>query len=353
MALSDNNKQKRFKLFDIQRDGKGLSKSAAQNGSGLKRFFVTYKDNLGKMVSLNIFFVLGNFPIFFLVAVLSGLTKLPAIVPSSDLFNNLGGLFITSDVTPYNMTLYALEGLHTEVLVNSTLSYVFYGISALTALSFGLVNVGTAYILRNIAKGEPVFLWNDFLYAVKRNWKQALPFGIIDAGICALLGFNIYLTVLTAGTGFLQSMMFWANIIVVIVYFFMRCYIYVQMVTFKLSVFKILKNSLIFSLLGLKRNLLAFLGCAVLVLLEVAFIFGLGGVLVPLAVALPLALAFSTMAYMKVYCSYFKIKDVMIDPYMEEHPEEFPEETAVETIMRDDVTESERLAEIKRRNGIQ
>jgi hypothetical protein len=42
----------------------------------------------------------------------------------------------------------------------------------------------------------------------------------------------------------------------------------------------------------------------------------------------------------------------MIDPYMEEHPEEFPEEEPVEVIMRDDVSEAERLAEIKRRNGV-
>ena len=351
-ALADKDLKKPLRIFDITRDGRGISKKTALNGSGLKRFFITYKDNFGKLVSTNIFFVLGNFPLFFLVAVLSGLTKAESLIPSSDLFQNLGALFMTNDPTPYSMTLYALEGLHTEVLVNTALSYVFYGISALALFTFGLVNVGTAYILRNIAKGEPVFLWTDFFYAIKRNWKQALPFGMIDAAICALLGFNVYWTIITADGGFLQSMMFWANIVVIIIYFFMRCYIYVQMVTFKLSVYKILKNSLIFSLIGLKRNILALLGSLVLILFEIMFIFSLGGVLVPLAVAMPLAIAFSTMAYMKVYASYFKIKEIMIDPYMEEHPEEFPEEEPVEVIMRDDVSESERLAEIKKKNGI-
>ena len=109
------------------------------------------------------------------------------------------------------------------------------------------------------------------------------------------------------------------------------------MVTFKLSVFKMIKNALIFSILGLKRNIMSLLGCAVLVLLEVMFLFSLGGLLMPLAVGLPLLMMLSTMAYMKVFAAYFKIEEVMIIPYKAEHPDEFPEENDTEQIMRDDV----------------
>ena len=45
------------------------------------------------------------------------------------------------------------------------------------------------------------------------------------------------------------------------------------------------------------------------------------------------------------------LKEYMIDPYLEEHPEDRPEYDD-EPIMKDDVTERERLKEIKRRNGI-
>ena len=125
------------------------------------------------------------------------------------------------------------------------------------------------------------------------------------------------------------------------------------MVTFKLSVFKILKNSLIFSLLGFKRNVLAFLGIIFCIFIVIIFLFGVGGILVPLAIAAPLAMLFATMAFMKVYASYFKIKEIMIDPYLAEHPEEKkPENDDEEIIMRDDVTEKEHLEEIKRRNNI-
>ena len=346
--MKKNKTNKRLQLFDIARDGKGIGKKTVLKESGLQRFFVTYKDNMGKLLSVNILFVLGNFPIFFLVAYLSGYTRAEAFLPSGDLFQNLGGIFMIEPPSPAQMALYALEGLQNQILVNTTLSYVFLGISALFLFTFGIVNVGTAYILRNLAKGEPVFVWSDFIYAIKRNWKQALPFGIIDGLINALLIFNIYTTMSTAN--FVTSMMFWSNVILIILYFFMRCYIYVQMVTFKLTVFKILKNSLIFALLGLKRNIMALLGTLVLIFFEIAFVFGIGGILLSLGVALPLMLMFSSMAYMKVYAAYFKIKEIMIDPYLEEHPEE--NEDVDDVIMHDDVTERERLEEIKKRNGL-
>ena len=305
--MNKNKNNKSLKLFDITRDGKGIGKNEPLNESGLKRFFITYKDNIGKLLSVNIIFVLGNFPLFFLIAVLSGYTRENAFLPASDLFQNLGGLFMIEDKNPAQMTLYALEGLQNSVLVNTTLTYIFLGISVLFLFTFGLVNVGTAYVLRNLAKGEPVFVWSDFIYAIKRNWKQALPFGIIDGLINALLIFNVYTTMSTPS--FVTSMMFWGNIVLVLLYFFMRCYIYVQMVTFKLTVFKILKNSLIFAMIGLKRNVLALLGTVILIIFELGFIFGVGGILLSLGVALPLMLMFSTMAYMKVFASYFKIKE--------------------------------------------
>ena len=71
---------KRLQLFDIARDGKGIGKKEPLKESGLKRFFVTYKDNMGKLLTVNILFVLGNFPLFFLVTVLSGYTRIPAFL---------------------------------------------------------------------------------------------------------------------------------------------------------------------------------------------------------------------------------------------------------------------------------
>ena len=124
------------------------------------------------------------------------------------------------------------------------------------------------------------------------------------------------------------------------------------MVTFNLKVSKIIKNSLIFSLLGFKRNLVAFLGILILTLIELLCVLGVGGILLPFGIALPFLILFSAFAYMKVYAAYYKIKEIMIDPYLAEHPEEAPEESVDEAVMTDDVTERERLEEIKKRNSL-
>lgn len=346
------NNNKRLRIFDITRDGKGLSKNSTDKVGGLKRFFISYKDNFGKITSVNIFMVIGNFPLVFLIATLSGFTKAQGLMPSFDVFQNLAGYFANSAPSAHSMALFAHEGLQTVVFRPTMTTYVFYAIAALTLFTFGIVNVGTAYILRNIAKGEPVFLWSDFWYAVRRNWKQALPFGMIDAGINLLLIWNIYSMFISSTGNYFTNTMFWCNIVLFILYFVMRYYIYVQMVTFNLSVFKILKNSLIFSLLGFKRNIVAFLGILAGILIELICVIGAGGILLPFGIALPFIILFSTFAYMKVYAAYFKIKEVMIDPYLAEHPEEAPEVYDDEIIMSDDVTERERLEEIKRRNSL-
>ena len=345
-------KKKKFRPFNLQRDGRGISKKEPLSESGLKRFFMTFRNNFGKIFYVNIFMVLGNFPLIFLIATLSGVTKNETLLPLSDMFQNLGHMFGSStEPTPFSMMLYSLEGLQNVVRVDTAWTYVFYGISALTLFTFGLVNVGTAYILRNIAMGEPVFVWNDFWYAVKRNWKQALPFGAFDLVVNGILIFNIASMIITESV-FFTSMMFWSNLVIFLVYFIMRYYIYVQMVTFDLKIFKILKNSLIFTLIGMKRNILPLLSTAVLVAFEVMFL--MVGALRPVAVMAPMLILFSACAYMKVYASYFKIKEIIIDPYKAEHPELYAEESSDEEIlMRDDVTERERLEEIKKRNNIQ
>ena len=101
----------------------------------------------------------------------------------------------------------------------------------------------------------------------------------------------------------------------------------------------------------MKRNIIALLGIAVILVLEVMFL--LVTALQPVAVAAPLAVLFSTFAYMKVYAAYFKIKEIMIDPYRAEHPELYPEQDEeYEVLMRDDVTDRQRLEEIKKRNNL-
>ena len=346
--MKDQNLKKTFKLYDPAKEGKGISKNASDLPMGFRRFFISFKDNIGKLVSINIIMVLGNFPLLFAIAALAGYTQNDISIPLSDLFQNIRPLLVLNKTDSLSLVFYGMEGMQYQTLLPSVTTYVFYAIGVLFLFTFGIVNVGCAYVLRNLAQGEPVFVWTDFWYAVKRNYKQALPMGIIDALICILLPFNIY-TMLLNSANFFTSFMLWANIFIFLAFFFMRYYVYVQMVTFKLSLFKIIKNSIIFSLLGIKRNLAAFGGILIGVIMECFFIFAFGGILLPFALAAPLILFLSTFAYAKVFAAFAKIDQYMIQPQKQNQP--IVEHEA--PIMHDDVTERERLAEIKKRNGIE
>ena len=97
----------------------------------------------------------------------------------------------------------------------------------------------------------------------------------------------------------------------------MRFYIYLLMVTFDLSLKKILKNALIFTVLGIKRNLMAVIGIAVITAINVV-LFPLF-MMTPLSIAIPLLLPFlyyfAVTAFTTTFAAYPIIDRYMIEPY--------------------------------------
>lgn len=319
-------KKKRFRLFDSQREGKGVSKDEKPITPDLNGFFRSFKRNFSNLLRVNLFMVIGNFPVLFAILGLSGLFKVPYRTPLSDLFPNLRTLMLLDPSrSPATMALYGVFGVQIENAALTPMSYVMFGLSALTFLTFGFVCVGTTYILRSLVRGEPVFMWSDFFYAIKRNKKQAFFFGMFDLLLLLLIPFNFTALSEMAG-GLMTGILFWLTVVFALIYFFMRFYIYLQMITFDLPITKILKNSFIFALLGFKRNILAFLGMILLVLADILLLFGLGGILLPIGVAAPLVFIFSAASYMAVFAAWFKIKELMIDNGENQPPAEGAEE---------------------------
>lgn len=351
--MKDKNKKSQgLKLIRIADEGKGVSKTESELPPSFKRFFLCLRNNLGKLLTLNILMVAGNFPLIFIIIALAGYTQTEYMLPLSDAFQNLGGFAAGGGYSPADMAQYAVYGMMHNTLSPTGWTYLLYGIGALSLFTLGPVNVGAAYVLRNMVASEPVFTFEDFRGAIKKNWRAALPFGIVDTLILGLLVFNVY-SMVSSISSFFSSFMFWSNLVLLLVYLVMRVYIYLEMVTFDLPISKMVKNALILSLLGWKRNLVCMLGVALLLFFELFFLIGAGGLLLPFAVALPLIYLLSVTLFILVYGTYFMVKQYMIDPYLAEHPELVPTYDDEEPIMHDDVTERERLEEIKRRNGIQ
>ena len=194
-------------------------------------------------------------------------------------------------------------------------------------ITFGWQNAGSTYILRSMVRGEPVFLFTDYFYAVRRNLKQGFLMGVIDLVAMGLLVFDfIYFS--STASGFWNDIGFFLIGAMVIIYFFMRFYIYLMLITFELPIRKILKNAFIFVMLGIKRNLMALLGIALVIAVNVALFLLFR--LTPLGVAIPLMVAIlhflAVASFTAAYAAYPVIDRYMIAPYRETDEEEAEEE---------------------------
>lgn len=305
--------------------GKGVSKRDDVPRT-FGNFFKLSWWHINHIFTVNMAFIFGNFPLIFLMLGISGLLNDAAPSPASSIYASLfGAMQEASD--PFTAALYGIHGIQGTIAVTTTATKVMYIIGALVIFTFGLTNIGTTYILRNLIKGDPIFPWHDFWYAIKRNLRQGFIMGIIDILILVMTIYDVIFFYFNMGN-FTTSLMFYASILLAIIYFIMRFYIYNLIITFDLSLFKIIKNAFIFSALGLKRNLVAFIGIAILIVIDYTLIL----TFLPLGVMLPLMIMYGYCAYIGSYAAWPKIKEIMIDPYVTE--EEKPEE---EAIFEDDV----------------
>ena len=103
-----------------------------------------------------------------------------------------------------------------------------------------------------------------------------------------------------------------------IIYCIMRFYIYQLLITFKLSNFKILKNSLIFSILGIKRNIIALLSLVLFVALHAVIIVMFLSIGISIPLVLPIFYAMSMVGFISTYAAYPIIDKYMIAPYASE-----------------------------------
>ena len=113
--------------------------------------------------------------------------------------------------------------------------------------------------------------------------------------------------------------MFFTISALIILYALMRPYIYLMLITFDIKTSKIFKNALIFSILGIKRNIMAVLGIVLMAALNVALIIlGLSiNFAVPIILPFFYFLAFS--GFMSAYAVWPVIEKYMIQPFEKEN----------------------------------
>ena len=294
----------------------------------LKRFFKLFGRRFWYLVSLNLMMLLMILPILIAAFLYLGIAKTPSA--NSPVFAPLYGANLIEQTQESTFLLDLFGAQYQIPAYNATPTYIGIGICiAILVLTFGWQNVGVTYVLRGLVRGDASFMLNDYFYAIKRNWKQGFFLGLLDAAVIFFLGFDFIYFQGMLGT-FTMDLMYFAIIALGILYFFMRFYIYHLQITFELSIRKILKNALIFTTLGVKRNLMAFLGMVCFTAISaglvamIVLLFGLN--LIPLPLMLVLLIYFAATAFMAAYAAYPIIDRYMIAPYAKDENEDEDEE---------------------------
>lgn len=315
-----NNEKKKFQLFDLNRDGKGVEEKEDRRPT-LKFFFKLCKRKFTQLIQLNLLMLCLVIPllvVFFVVEVYGAKTATVTDVLYAPLYGIQQSAIDTSAIS-----LLDIVGLQMEsTLYYTPVMLIVVGICfVFLAVTFGWQNVGAAYILRGLVRGDPVFVLSDYFYAIRRNLKQAFFMGLLDFTCIVILVVDFLSLSSQTGSNFGTNVMYFMILALLILYMVMRFYMYQLLITFNLTNFKILKNALIFTVLGIKRNAMAFLGILLLVVLHVAIIlvslsYGLSVFLI-----LPLLYLMAYLAFIGAYAAYPVIDRYMIAPYANQKSE--------------------------------
>lgn len=199
-----------------------------------------------------------------------------------------------------------------------------YLIVSLPVITNGLAAAGITNVTRNIARDKHSFGISDFFETIKKNWKQALPAGIINTLIYIILGFDIYFFYF-GSEGAMATVGLGISLCITFIFTVMQYYIWTLMITFNFKLKQIYKNSFKFVFINMKMNLLCFFSVLLIYAVNIAVLFLLKSRFFPVLL-LELFLyiiLFPSFRYLLVqYCVFPSIKKYIIDPYYAEHPDE-------------------------------
>ncbi len=275
---------KKFKLFDMNRDGPGVSKDEKPFVPNLISMPMFYFKNFTRVLSLNFLMLpLLIIPLAIVYLLFIAAPSMPSA--TNVLYTTVYGSQMLGESSVW-AALLGTCGIQLNLPTYSpAMIWVMIALAVLLAVIWGWVNIGATYCTRNMLRGDPVFMTSDFFYAIKRNLWPGLLLGLIDFGIIAILAFDFIYFSRIGGT-FMIDFFYFAIIGLCIIYFFMRFYIYLMLITFDIKIRKLFKNALIFSVLGVGRNLMGLLGMVVLIAANVVLI----SLLMPIGIVVPLIL---------------------------------------------------------------
>ena len=183
-------RNKKFKLLDwYGRDGKGVS-GYEDTTPTVRYYFKLFRRRFSQILSLNLMMLPLLIPVAVIVYIYLGIPKTGTM--TSPAFAVLSGtsLFTASPSVQFPLALSSLQ-LNIPIY-HATGYYVVIALLALLLLgTWGLQHVGIAYIARGLVRGDGVFIFSDYLYGIKKNWKHAIGVGLFDLLVIAFLTYDL------------------------------------------------------------------------------------------------------------------------------------------------------------------
>ncbi len=337
-----------FGLFDYNKEGPGVYLNEPPKGP-VKTFFSILGRKFWKIITVNIMYVLLSLPII-LLALLIGAYIFPMLIPFLKLdvlekFLSPAGVAAAVTQAVSQVASSAASAVK-EMTPKETAAVLFVQINLVFSMALiglqlivlGPVQAGVTYIFRNYSREEHAFIWGDFKDHAKKNWKQSLITSAIS--ILAFIIMSVNLSFYSSGdivkNSFLNSILTGLMFILFMIFAMMQMYIYPMLVTFKLTLRQLYKNSLLLTIAKLPSNIGIFLlSLLIILIIPMAGIFLLGGLGIVFCVFYYIFIAFGLNLFLTNFHVYRQLKKYMIDPTLEEErkakelegiTEEVPEE---------------------------
>ena len=200
------------------------------------------------------------------------------------------------------------------------LNLLFFAVS-LPLVTNGLAYVGYTHVARNTAREKHSFGVSDFFETIKKNWKQTLILGIINVVILFIIAVDIYFFNMMEGT--ISIFGLGIALASLVVFSFMKYYMWTLAMTFNFSLGQLFKNSFKFAFLNIKKNILV--GVCLLAFYAIVAVIALYLPL-PLSIIIALLLIVCVLPGFKClliqFCTFDAIRKFIIDPYYEKHPDD-------------------------------
>lgn len=201
---------------------------------------------------------------------------------------------------------------------------VVYILLSLPIVTHGMASAGITNVARNTARDKHSFGLSDFFETIRKNLKQSLVVGIINAAVAFLLIFTVrfYNDSYLQTKSIISLLGFGVSLSIITCFAIMNFYIYTLMITFNFKIKELYKNSFKFVFVNFWKNLLC--GIILLAVYAVYIVIALlikdiRVLIIELIIAVLTLPAFRFL--MVQFFTFGSVKKYIIDPYYKEHPD--------------------------------